>query len=49
MEKEELKKDEKTQFDSENEIKDDQHVGPEKNENEDENLLKEEKQTRSPY
>ena len=43
MEKEELKKDEKTQFDSENEIKDDQHVGPEKNENEDENSLKEEK------
>jgi len=43
MEKEELKKDEKTQFDSENEIKDDQHVDPEKNENEDENSLKEEK------
>ena len=44
MEKEELKKDEKIQTDTENEIKNNQEVDAETNSNESENSIKEEKQ-----
>ena len=44
MEKEELKKDEKIQPDTENEIKNNQEVDAETNSNESENSIKEEKQ-----